>query len=67
MKIFTLALLGSVALAAFPTQAKAWDYYECRHYLRAAKSYMKAARFDEAKKEIRKAEKEGCPSNVSFE
>jgi len=43
-----------------------WDELDCRHYLKAAKSYMMAAKYDKAKAEIRKAEKEGCPTNVSF-
>ena len=40
------------------------DLYDCQHYLRAAVSYMKAAKFDQADAEIAKAKQEGCPTDV---
>jgi hypothetical protein len=63
-KLLLVAVLLAGAVAA--PRAEAYDERECAHHLRAAASYMKAARFDKSRAEIAKAKRLGCPSNVSF-
>jgi hypothetical protein len=65
MKKITLAAILLAGTITAP-RAEAYDLYRCQHYVRAYVSYAKAARFDKAKAELRKAQQEGCPSNVSL-
>jgi uncharacterized protein YxeA len=52
--------LAALILAGSIATPKAEAYDRCAHYVRAYVSYAKAGRMAAAKKELQKAEKEGC-------
>jgi hypothetical protein len=66
MKNVISLLLAALCVAAAAPRAEAYDSYRCGHYLRAARSYMMAGRYDKSRAELAKADREGCPSNIPF-